>query len=281
MPLVRRLAAILIATLACLAVLPADALAGTPEEDFAAAENTFRFQDYKTAEAMLRALLYPEVRLTSPDQVTRAHEYLGASYFWLRDDKRMEEEFTALLTRSPTHKLDPFYYPPALMERFDALRKRLVELHIISLEPPRVAEPVRCQREEKTVVQRSRFVSFLPFGIGQFQSNEVTKGSLFLTGEVVALGLNIGAWGAAESLRGSDGLYSSSDADLARKLRIVQYVALGTFVALAVWDVVDSALHFVPEDTSVQVVPCPPPPSKDPGAVAPFAAGAVCVRWGR
>jgi len=234
--------------------------ADTPEDEFRAAENTFRFQDFKEAERRLKALLYPEVRLTNPDQVLKAREYLGAVYFWLGDEKAMEGEFTALLVLAPLHKLDPFYYPAPLIERFEALRKRLAELKVISLEPPaRPAEPPRCERQEVTVVRRSRLVSLMPFGIGQFQNAEPVKGGLFLGGELLTLGLNIGAYVAAEALRGDDGLYSPANASRARSLRYVQYASLGAFVALVVWGVIDSTVRFQPEEKQIHLVPCPGP----------------------
>lgn len=247
--------------------------AATPEEELVDAENTFRFQDYKAAESLLRKLLYPEIRLTHPDHVIKAREYLGACYFWLKDYKRMEEEFTALLTIAPNHKLDPFYYPPSLIERFETLRKRLIELHIISLEEPKPKEEAKCEREEKTIIRRSRIVSFLPFGIGHFQNEDTVKGALFLTGELLTLGLNIGSYIAAESLRGSDGFYSTSDAEVARRLVIVQYVSLGVFAGLVLWDIVDSAMHFIPEESKVRVVPCTAP------AGAADVSGALCIQW--
>ena len=272
---------LLVLAAAVLASVSRQASASTPEEDFVAAENTFRFQDYPAARRMLEALLYPEVRLTDPDQVLKAREYLGAACFWMKDEKRMEEEFTAILTRAPTYRMDPFYYPFALIDRFDGLRKRLVDLHIITLEAPRPPpEGPRCERQEETIVRRSRIVSFLPFGIGQFQNGDTTKGALFLTGEAVGLGLNIGAWAGAEALRGSDGYYSADDATRARNLRYVQYAGLALMVGLIVWDVVDSALNFVPEDRKVDLVPCPPPPGKGAeGAMSGDVQGSLCLRF--
>ncbi|MBM4396951.1 MAG: hypothetical protein FJ087_14835 [Deltaproteobacteria bacterium] len=258
----------------------AAAAPGTPEEEMQAAENTFRFQDYRGAAKRLGDLLYPDVRLGSPDLVIRAREYLGASHFFLGDEKRMEEEFTALLVLAPLHRLDPFYYPAPLIERFEALRRRLAELKVISLDPPRKApEPARCERQEATVVRRSRVASFMPLGIGQFQNGEPVKGGLFLSGQLLALGMNIGGFLGTEALRGSDGMYSPADAARARDLRYVQYVGLGALAALVVWGVIDSAVRFRPEDTTFQVVPCPPARGPGDGPAAPGSPVSMCVRY--
>jgi hypothetical protein len=269
--------AVLAGLLAAGIALSRPAAAATPEDDFQAAENTFRFQDYARAVEQLRPLLYPDVRLSSPDQVVKAHEYLAACYHWLGQDKDMEDEFIALLTQDAAHRLDTFYYPASLIAKFESVRKRLVDLHVIEAEPaPKAPEPPRCERTEETVVRRHWAPNLIPFGVGQFLNGKSTKGALFLTGQVATLGLNIGSWVAIESLRGGDGRYTKADAATARDLRIVQYVGLGTFAALAVWGIVDAFQDFVPETTSVKVVPCPTAPAPGAGLVPGLA---VCARF--
>ncbi len=264
-------------TSACL-LLSVHAWAATPEERFLEAENMFRFQDYQRAETLLAELLYPEVVLTAPEQVITAHEYLAACYYWLKDDRRMEEEFSVLLTLAPRHRMDPFYYPAGLIERFDASRKRMAELHLIDpdapVEPKQPPAPI-CEGVEVSIVRRSWIPNLIPFGVGQFVNGHNTKGGLFLAGQVLTLGINIGAYTAIETLRGSDGLFSHSDAVTARRLRIVQYVSLGTFGALAVWGIVDAFLNFEAEQRTIRVVPCP----VLGGTGTALDGFAVCVNW--
>lgn len=248
------------------------------------AENAFRFQDYVTAEKLLYPLLHPEVVISDPDDILKAREYLGACYYWLGNEKRMEEEFTALLTLSPTHRLDPFYYPPELIEKVELLRARLAELKVISVEGrERRDEKHTCVVPKETISRRSRWVAMLPFGVGQFYNGANVKGALFLTGETLALGTNIASYFAAERLRGSDGFYSPAERRTAEKLRIVQYASLGFLVALALWDILDANLNFEPEERHIEMVPCPTPmPSGPPGAMTlppPLAHGQpLCVR---
>lgn len=278
MPAVRPGPVVLAALLAASLSLPAASRAATPEEDFQAAENTFRFQDYARAVERLRPLLYPDVRLSQPEQVVKAHEYLAACYHWLGQDKDMEDESIALLTLNPAHRLDAFYYPASLIAKFEAVRKRLVELHVIEADPvPKPpADTVKCERTEETVVKRHWGPNLIPFGVGQFLNGRDTKGALFLSGQVATLGLNIASWVAIESLRGDDGYFTANNARTARDLRIVQYVGLGTFAALAVWGIVDAFQDFVPETTSVKVVPCPAAPAPGAGLVPGLA---VCARF--
>lgn len=266
-----------------LLALNGQAWAETPEELFQKAENVFRFQDYKTAESMLYALLYPELKLTNPDQIMKAHEYLGACYYWLQNEKRMEEEFTVLLTLSPTIKLDPFYYPVSLIERFEGLRKRLIELRLIDVQPPpkkNVEEDKTCEKVHEQVVRRSRVASFMPFGIGQFENGEKTKGVLFMTGQAITLGTNIGAYLAIEYMRKADGRFSQDDAKKARTLRIVQYAGLGAFAALMVIGIIDSQVNFKQEEKMIKVGPCPSPPSTGKeGSGLGISSGDLCISF--
>jgi hypothetical protein len=260
------------------ALMAMPAFAQTPDERFQEAENTFRFQDYPRAETLLADLLYPEVLLTAPDRVIKAHEYLAACYYWLQNDRRMEEEFTVLLSLAPRHQMDPFYYPARLIERLEATRKRLAELRLIDPDAPeQPATPPEppCEGREVSIVRRSWAPNLVPFGVGQFVNGQTTKGALFLTGQVLTLGMNIGAFAGIESLRGDDGLFSPADAVTARRLRIVQYVGLGAFGALAIWGIVDAFLNFQAEDRTIRVVPCP----VLEGPNASLDGFAVCVNW--
>jgi hypothetical protein len=254
------------------------AIASTPAEDFAQAENTFKFQDYEKASKMIEALLYPKMMLEDPALQIKAHEYLAACHFWLDNKGRMEEEFTALLTQAPLHELDAFYYPPALITQFQTLKLRLIELHILDPEKARVDTKPECTITIEEIKKRSKLPMIVPFGVGQFVNGKKTKGALFLTGELVFLGMNIGAWAGAESLRGADGFYSAADADTARKLRIVQYVGLGAFVAVAVWGIIDAFVDFVPETKTVKVAPCPTGSTSRGGGIDGVG---LCFSWTR
>lgn len=243
--------------LVALTASPVAAFADKADDDFAEAENTFRFQDYESAATKLEALLYPKILLTDPARQIKAREYLAACYFWLGNRTRMEEEFTALLTQAPLHELDSFFYPAELINEFQSLKLRLIELHILDPEQARIKTETDCMMTVEEITKRSKIPMLVPFGVGQFVNGKTTKGALFLTGELVFLGMNIGGWAGAESLRGDDGLYSPDDAESARKLRIVQYVGLGAFVAVAIWGIVDAFKDFVPESKTYKLVPCP------------------------
>jgi hypothetical protein len=245
----------------------------TPDEQFATAENTFRFQDYVGAEKLLSELLYPEVLLSSTADIIKAHEYLAACYYWLKNEKRLEEEFTVLLTLAPRHELDAFYYPSAFIEHFEQTKRRMAELHLIDPEiEPDDGPEVICEGREVSIERRSWVPNLVPFGVGQFINGQKTKGALFLSGQLLTLGMNIGAYASIEGLRGDDGLFSHNNAITARKLRIVQYVGLGAFGALVIWGIVDAFMNYEPYKRTFKVVPCPMLESSNAGI-------AICTTW--
>lgn len=241
----------------------------TPQDRYKKAENIFRFQDYKKAAKQFEALLYPKPVLMGQKMILKAHEYLGACYFWLHRKKRMNEEFTAILVKKPGYKLDPFYYPVPLLDRFEALRTRLRSLGIIrgptkqikssKKHVPKTKPGLKCRTLHKIVIKHSKILCYVPFGVGQFVNGHSKKGAGFLSSQVVGLGLNIGAFVAVEAMRGNDGMFSASQAHKARILRYVQYAGLGVFVASAVWGILDAIHDFKPQEvrTRVIVTPCP------------------------
>lgn len=232
-------------------------------DQFKKAEAAFQFQDFKTAKRLLEHLLYPRPRIRDRSRLLKAHEYLGACYFWLKQPKKMEDEFTALLVMDPEYRLDPFYYPPPLIERFEDIRKRLQRLGVIR--PTKKKTPKKKkkkQRQCKTTiikeVHRSKVVAFIPFGVGQFYNHETGKGIAFAVTQGVGLATNMGAFIGIVALGRSDGTFSPSQAKVARILRYVQYAGLGVFVVSAVWGIIDAVTHFKEKTRTRKVLigPC-------------------------
>ncbi|MBM4387386.1 MAG: hypothetical protein FJ088_06570 [Deltaproteobacteria bacterium] len=226
------------------------------EEGFILAENTFRFGDYKKAAEMLENLLFVEKKLADPEKVIKAQEYLAASYFFLGEDKKVEELFIAILTKSPEYKLDPFYYPPPLIGKFNGIRGRLIELGVIKsgeekkeVKKEEKKPPVTV---EKTIKKNYYMINFLPFGAGQFQNRQSAKGWISLSAQGAGLLANVGSYLTIELLRGQDGKFSSENAAKAGTLRTVQYVSLGVFAAVFVWSVVDALVNYREEFVEIK-----------------------------
>lgn len=250
-----------------------------PRVTFRVAENTFRYQDYERAVELLRSLLHPTVRLVEADEL-RAREYLGASHWFLQHFDAAEEEFTVLLTREPEYELDAFYYPAALITFFEGVREKLVRLKVIvpDGDGPDEPPPAPSVVQERVVRERSLLVAFLPFGIGQFQNGDTTKGVVFLTVETLALATNIASYFVIDALREESGFIASQNIDRAEAFEIVLYTSLGVFAAVAVGGIVDALVNFEPRVETIRTLE--PPPLEEPETTLRFLPSAGGDRFG-
>jgi len=168
------------------------ASAQTPAEQFELARNAFHYQDYDKVIELLSPLLVPEPRLPSGEMVLQAREWLGAAFWWKKDQVNFKQEFTRLLQAQGRFELDSFYYPPEMVKDFKELKKQLVALGII--EVAEVKKPGPQVIIEKTIETRSGVVNFVPFGGGQFANGVPGKAAFFMSTELLCLAANGGSW---------------------------------------------------------------------------------------
>jgi tetratricopeptide (TPR) repeat protein len=180
-------------------VLAQGPAAPTVEQELRRAKNEYAYGNYATAVESLRSLLYP-MRLTSDEQVIEARKYLALSYYLLERYDEVGEEFAKLLLLEPDYQLDPFTVAPPVIDMFEQVRLKLKpELDVIrqlrsdtKLETPPKAG---VEREiERTITERSDFMTFMPFGAGQIQNGDLGWGLLFGVTEVALLAVNIAAY---------------------------------------------------------------------------------------
>ena len=260
---VKYLALLLI--LACAATAGAD----TVFERFDRGKAEFEHKNFGNAIDILKGLLYPAVQLTKEDDIVKAREMLGLAYFYTGEEAKAKEEFTQLLYLRPRHRLDPFLVPPPAVAFFDqiwndpAMKEKLEKIEKERKEKERIEAEKKKEKPPKTVVRRvylqsqekyySRFLTFLPFGVGQFQNGHNVKGILLASGGGLALITNITCYSLLYSLRKQDPVtkqYGYEDTKLAEALEITQYVSLGVFLATWVYGVVDASIYFEPVVTT-------------------------------
>jgi tetratricopeptide (TPR) repeat protein len=234
-------------------------LAQTPTEQFELAVSAFEYQDYDKAISLLRPLLEPEPTLPSAGLVLRGREMLGASLWWKGKSKEAQLHFTKLLVARPDYELDSFYYPKEMVSEFEVLRKRLAEAGIIESRDPVRAPGVECPAAAPA--PEGPLVSLVPFGLPQFFQGRTLAGSLFLSGQALSLGTNVGAW-AYMYYSGAVG----SDRDLAVD---VMYGSVAVFAALYVWGIIDALVAAPAATAPAPTLPAPdkavPGPAPSPG----------------
>jgi hypothetical protein len=264
--------------LALLVVLAFAATAGadTVFERLDRGKAEFEHKNFGNAITILKGLLYPAVQLTKEDDIVKAREMLGLAFFYTGEEAKAKEEFTQLLYLRPRHRLDPFLVPPPAVAFFDqiwndpAMKEKLEKIEKERKERERLEAEKKKEKPPRTVVRRiymqsreehhSRFLTFLPFGIGQFQNGHSTKGILLASGGGLALVTNITCFALFYGLRkkGFDEeteryVYYHEDKELAKALEITGYVSFAVFMATWVYGVVDASLYFEPVVTTPYV----------------------------
>ncbi|MCB9739869.1 MAG: hypothetical protein H6747_11415 [Deltaproteobacteria bacterium] len=197
-----------------------------PLSDWQDAVNAFRYQDFDYAIPRLRALLYPKVRLERARE-WKAREFLGAALWWSGKKAEALDEFTALLVRNPTARLDPASYPPQIIKDFETLRSNLVRLGVL-----RPGQKPRPERPRATSFEPPLMLTLFPLGVGQFANGQTGKGFAFLGTEAV-----LGGGSVAMYLYNRDeGLSGRSSTPW----RTAQVVSGGLFWAVTAWGIVDA-----------------------------------------
>lgn len=249
-----------------LALLSAD----TPEAIFQSAIEDFEFGEHATAAKKLASILEP-IRLTNPEDVIVARQYLGACYHLLDDLVGAKKEFSMLLALDPDHKLDPEIFSPALVRFYENVRTDagLAMRKKEDLAPPPPPPPPVVETE----VQTGRFpaaLGLIPFGVGQFLNYHPVRGSLFAVTEVgLAIAsvttFSLYSSGRADAIRdgraveGADGIIYNpgfeEDAQRAKRLQTAAFVTMWTGLAVVVIGVVEALISYPGDAVIVERAP--------------------------
>ncbi|HEY3822898.1 MAG TPA: hypothetical protein VGL81_37290 [Polyangiaceae bacterium] len=270
--------------------------------DLEKAHNAYVAHRYDDAEARLRALLDPATsELKDPDLIADARMYLAATLLAEKKNDEAASTLEDLLIARPDYQADPMR---VALEAIDALtdaKARLRDkLNAMQAEKVRKAQEEKAKVEEErqkqllrlemleklatteVVVERhSRWLSLVPFGVGQFQNGQTTEGWIFLTSEgilaagtVVAAGFAYAyeerAWQYHEQGNSSaQSAYSSA----AHWAAITDDILAGGLVLTALAGVIHAQATYVPE--SVQIRKREIPPLSLTPVVGPMGIGVV------
>jgi hypothetical protein len=205
--------------------------------------------------------------------------------FELGDRAVAKREFEQALYLSAELTLEPLLFSADAVRFFDDTKAALEERKRRNSEKRALAEErerLRKYRESLIVYEvRPFYVNFVPFGAGQFQNGNRTKGLLFSTSQAIAFAASAGIWAYLAGQYGYNGRVPPEDASNVRLLQQVEIGAGVTFWALYSWSVLDSLLHYkpraqvqgddslLPEDLRDLDNPKPPGSRKPPKTKAP------------
>ncbi len=170
----------------------------SPKDELDHARTDFRAHDYQSAMQRLNVLLYPSEQLALTADLLEARQMLGACDFEVGRTEEAKGEFEKALQIDPSAHLDPSFFTTGAQHLFDETRsdleaRRAKEAEIRKLQEER--ERLQKIRENLVLVEsRHYYINFLPFGAGQFQNGDQTKGYLLAAGQGVTLAGSVGIW---------------------------------------------------------------------------------------
>ncbi len=235
--------------LATLIALASTALA-TPREDLASANKAFREGQFLEARDKYNYLLYPKAQLADTNDLVEAYVNLGVCRLETGDDDGAKSEFEKALELDPNKQLDPLVITNkraiVLFDDTKADIRTRREREANARREAAEAERLRKLKESLiTVRDNPYYLTFVPFGVGQFQNKEVPKGLFFLGAELVTVGTSISIWGY---LVNKYGIRSDQvPLDEGPRVRRLQQIEIGTgiaFFGLYLWGVIDANLHY-------------------------------------
>jgi hypothetical protein len=230
---------------AILAAVATDA-AASPTQDLERARQSFRAHDYLTAHML--ATYRSTTPAAQPVDLVEAHVILGASDFET-GNRANQVEFEKALQIQPKTLTDLLFSEGAIrlfdQTKADSEARAERDAQLRKLADER--ERIRKYRESLVVVERRSFgVNFVPFGAGQFQNKQPTRGLLFATGQGISAGISIGIFVYLAGKYGIVANVPNADVPGVRQLHQVGIGAGVAFYALYAWGVVDALLHYKP-----------------------------------
>jgi tetratricopeptide (TPR) repeat protein len=268
---------------------PAVSSATAPAEELRRGRNSFDRGEYARAIEILRPLLYPDVRLESDVQIVQAHRMLGVAELFQGNNDAASQEFRKLLQLRPDYRFDPLLDPPQVVDFFNGVlrthERELATLEAKQQEAARARQRDREQCEklragpavvERRINRHSFAVNFVPFGAGQFQNSQRSKGWAFFGVQTGLAAVSLAAFStnlALYGLRPKRGcrydfgatpcppeFIDRTDQNRSRWLLRTQIVSGAAFFGAVVWGVLDAIYYYRSE------IPLAPTPVVSPNA---------------
>ncbi len=219
--------------------------AGTPSEDLSQARKAFREGQFGLALEKYNALLYPDLRLASADDLVEAYINLGVCRVETGDGDGAKREFTRALELDPNKQLDTLVITnKKAIELFDDTKADIRTRKEREAAAQReAAEKERLRKLRASLIgvrENPAWLNWAPFGIGHFWYGKTVKGLAFGGSQLLTAAGSFGIW---YSLVNKYGIRSDKvPFDDAQRVLTMQRIEIGLGVAfivsygISVWD---------------------------------------------
>lgn len=264
----------LLASLVAALVLFAASARADELDEFGFARDAFVAGELQVAVARFEDLLARQAEL-SPRVLEASRRYLAAALVALGQADRARELFEQILRANPTATVDRFFFSADVVRLFEETRQRLEpQLRDIqeSRRRARLAEIERRERararvmgllsREDLVVRVPRWLTFVPFGGGQFANGENGLGWFFLAAETTELVFSLAMYGTAILIAPQRPFPNTppdeSNAALYQTLVGLNVAGLSLLAVTAITGIVQANVAYRPERREVRTRPLPP-----------------------
>lgn len=225
-----------------------------PNDELDQARSAYRSAQYSRALPLFNALLYPPPpKLASKDELADAYLALGVCRYETGDPAGAKREFEQALSINSEIRIDPLIVTdPTAIDAFNETRVGLQDRIRAELDAKRKAEDrarlLAIRQSMVGVETHPLYLTFFPFGVGQFQNEDRAKGVFFAATEAATLITSASVWGY---LVNTYGIRSTRvPLEDAQRVRSLQQLEIGTgfaFLGLYVLGVVDAYVHYKPQ----------------------------------
>ncbi|MBA2541268.1 MAG: tetratricopeptide repeat protein [Deltaproteobacteria bacterium] len=248
----------------------------TPSADLDKGREAYRTKDWDSAFKTINSLVHPRRELARVEDTWEAYVLVGASLYHLGRRNEAVEEFKLALELDLERTITTSFHSQDVVQLFEDIKARVkAELELKQLQREQTERERRYREYLDTVgvFETNNYgVNFVPFGAGQFQNKQRTKGYILGSAQILTGGTSVVTF---IYLAGKYGL-SSSQVPLTDgpRVRQIQQLEIGTgfaFIGLYLYGVIDAMVNYksqrrIKGDDSLIPIelidPSKPPPPK-------------------
>lgn len=261
-------------------LLPSTRVAADDLSAFEAARARYERHEYARAVEAFRNLVGTDPpRVSNALLVLESRKYYAASLLFVGAKKEARAQFRLLLQQEPDYTLDPLAFPTEVVALFDEVkesvrselaeqreaekkREREAQLDLLAAEQLRRSSLLRLRtlaESRELLVQNSRWIASVPFGVGQFQNGDRGLGVAFAMAQGLAVVTSVVSYIGHQRVADNN----PTSAELPETRRIAQLwqttnlVSFTTFAALALVGIIDAHVRFVPSRVRATTRPLP------------------------
>ncbi len=248
--------------------------------DFEAARSRYERHDYARAVEAFRTLVGSDPpRIANALLVLESRKYYAASLLFVGAKEEARVQFRLLLQQEPDYALDPLAFPKEVVALFDQVKESVrgelarqreaeqqreleAERRVRAAEQLRRTNLLRLRtlaESQELLVENSRWIASVPFGVGQFQNGDRGLGVALAMAQGLAVASSIVSYVGHERVADdSPTMAELRETKQSEKLwRTTNRVSFSTFAVLALIGIIDAHVRFVPGRISSRRRPLP------------------------